>query len=369
MTQSGRKYFSLISWIIFSISALSTNAQEYLKLEHADFVKGENRPSQGMVVIANGNVYFRQGNVEMFCQRVTWFKDQHKTIFEQDVKFDDGHKVLHANKVFYNDQARIERAIGQVVFIDSLHKLTANMAVYDENKEKIMADNHVVITDNENEVVLTGQHAEYWRNKKYAVVTGNPVLIKTDSTGLEEIRVTGKKMELYEGGQRTIVNDSVKITHINGRAYCNKAEYFKSDNRVLLQQQPIVWQKHDRLSGKEIELYFKDRELSKVIITDHALVTSPTDTAEIESRINKLSGDKITLSIENKALKDVLVEGKATSYYHIFENENYKGLNKIIGDKIMMYLSKGEIIRIIVESEPGISSGIFYPPGLEKSDL
>ena len=343
---------------------LSGIAQEKLVLNHADVMKGENTP-KGNAIIANGNVHCQQGNIQMFCQRVTWYKELHETIFEQDVKIEDESKILTAKKVFYNDQTRITRAIGDVVLIDSLNRLEADNAIYYENEEQIIADDNVTITDNENEVVLTGQHAEYWRNKEYALIIGEPVLIKKDSTGKEEIRVIGKEMELLEGGKRAIVKDSVKITHNNGKASCNKAEYFKSDNRLLLLEEPVVWQNRDRLSGNEIELFFENDELRQVIITKQALVTSPVDTTIEDSRLNKLLGEKISLFIEKNVLREVLVEGQATCYYHILEKGEYKGQNKIIGDKITMNIDQGEIKGIIIESDPECSSGIYYPPDLK----
>jgi len=357
--------FKIYIILIFLISAISCFAQKKMELNNADVMKGITT-HKGNAVMATGNVHFNQGNLHIYCQLVTWYRDLHETIFEQDVKFDDGEKILTANKVFYNDQTRITRAERNVVFIDSLHKLCADRVIYYENQEQIIADDNVVITDSKNEVKLTGQHSEYWRNKEYASMIGEPVLIKKDSTGQEEMRITGQKMELFSGGERAVITDSVRITHNQGESNCNKAEFFKDDNRLLLTEEPVVWQNWDRMSGKEIELFFDNRKLETVIITEQALVTSPFDTTVEDSRFNKMSGEKISLMIENSVLKEVLVEGRATCFYHIQENGDYKGLNRIIGDKITMDIAEGEINKITIESDPDCSSGIFFPPGKEK---
>ena len=357
--------FKICIFLIFLISVIHCFAQEKLVLNNADVMKGITT-DRGNAITATGNVHFHQGNLHIFCQLVTWYRDLHETIFEQDVKFDDGKKILTANKVFYNDQTQITRAEGNVVFIDSLHKLSSDRVIYFENQEQIIADDDVVITDSKNEVKLAGQHSEYWRNKEYASMIGEPVLIKKDSTGQEEIRITGKKMELFSGGERAVVRDSVRITHKKGKSNCNKAEFFKDDNRLLLTEEPVVWQNWDRMSGKKIELFFDNRNLETVIITEQALVTSPFDTTVEDSRFNKLLGEKISLLIENHVLKEVLVEGRATCYYHIQEKGDYKGLNRIIGDKITMDIAEGEIDRITIESDPESSAGIYFPPGKEK---
>jgi len=358
---------SLIIIIIVILPLNLATAQDKLVLNHADVMEGKATP-RGHAIIANGNVHFQQGTLQMFCQRVTWFKDLHETIFELNVKFLDGSKTLTADKVFYNDSTKVTRAKGNVVVIDSLQKLTADEAVYIKQDDHIIADKHVKMTDQQNEVFLTGQHAEYWRSKEFAVITGDPILTKIDSSGAEEMRVTGKQMELYQGGERAVVIDSVVITHRNGTSNCNRAEYYKSEDRLLLREEPIVWQKQDKMSGQEIEMFFADRKLRQVIIKKDALVTSPPDTTLETTEMNKLIGDQITLYLVENELNKVLVEGKATCYYHIFEKGEYKGENKIIGDKIAMYIVNREINRITIESNPEISFGTYFPPGMRTKE-
>ena len=200
------------------------------------------------------------------------------------------------------------------------------------------------------------------------LVKKNPVLTKLDSTGKEDIVVTGDVMELFAGGDSTIVKDNVVITHKNSKATCNKAEYFKKENRIVLSEEPVVQQKYDKLTGKEIELFFRKQNLEKVIINGDARVSSQVDTTFEDSRRNRLLGRTIRLTIEKSRLKEVYVEGQATCYYYIIENEEYKGLNKIIGDQITMSLDNGKIQQIIIDSDPQSSSGVYYPPGHEKTD-
>jgi lipopolysaccharide export system protein LptA len=354
-------------FLFFILIYSALNADDKLHIKADNLI--QKKTDRGIVRILEGNVFAYQEDAQLFCRYATWYVDQHETILQYNVKMDDGNKVIYADKVFYYDSTRITRAIGHVVIIDSLHNLKADSAIYYDNEERIVAHKNVIMTDDENQVTLTGRNAEYLRNEEYAIVTGDPVLIKKDSTGQEEIRVLGSKMELFKGSERALISDSVKIHHKSGRAKCDQAEYFQKDKKVILRGNPIVWQKQDKLAGQEIELVFDRNKLQSVKVMKQAWVTSPADTNNLNNnRINKLTGDEITILLENDAIKQVLVKGQATSYYHIYEKNEYKGMNKIIGDNITMLLTKGEIQKIIVESNPGASSGIFYPPGKFVAD-
>ncbi|MBD3288364.1 hypothetical protein GF337_06130 [candidate division KSB1 bacterium] len=342
-------------------------SQEKLEIINADRGRGE-ITDQGIVRHLEGNIHLRQGAAELFCEQVTWYVDQNKTVLKKNVRFIDGQKTLKADKIIYHNKEQVAHATGHVVLIDSVYRLTSNRATYYEEAEKITADDSVRITDDENSIILTGQHAEYYSETEYAKATGDPVLTKLDSTGNKEIVVTGDVMELFDGGDRAIVTDNVDITHEKTTATSNKAEYFKDENRILLSDEPIVQQKFDKLSGNEIELFFKKQNLDKVIISGDAEVSSQVDTTFDDSRLNRLLGNTIRLTIEDSRLKQVFVEGQATCYYYIIEDEEYKGLNKIIGDQIIMTLDEGEIKKIIIDSDPQTSSGIYYPPGHEKTE-
>jgi hypothetical protein len=294
------------------------------------------------------------------------YDNRDEIVLHRNVRYIDPEKSLTADRIVYNKTNQLARATGHVIVVDSLHTLKAERVTYNQQTEVIIADDNVFLTDSGNEVQLTGQHAEYRRDEKYAKVTGDPVLIRTDSTGQEELRITGVEMEMQNGGDKAIVTDSVHIIHKDGKATCQQAEFYKNEEYALLKTDPIMYQRFDEIAGDEVEMHFSEKELRQVIISNNAVVTSPVDTLDPSGLMNRLHGDKITLDLEERKLKRVLVEGKATSHYHVIEKVNdideYKGLNKVIGDKITMYLKDSKPEKIIFESDPGTSEGIYYPP-------
>jgi len=356
-----KRYIYIIIFLLFGIGTAAGSEKLHIV---ADIMRGE-MTSEGPVRMLEGNVHLRQGLANLYCNRARWYVDQHRTILEDSVKYDDGIKTLTAQKIIYNDTSRVLHAVGDVVLVDSIHTMFSDKAVYYDLSDRITAQDNVIMLDNKNNVKLTGEYANYLQETGYAIVEGNPVLIKMDSTGQEEIRVIGIKMELLEDSEMAMVTDSVKISHENGTAYCDTAIFNRSESSLKLVGEPIVWQKYDRLTGDQIELYFHKNKLDTVFILGDAEVRSPVDTLDLTGKMNTLLGLKITLDIEENKLGTVQVDGQATSQYYIFEKDAYKGVNKIIGDKILVTLKDRKIDKINIESDPGSSTGVYYPPEVD----
>jgi len=341
---------------------------ERLELIHAD--EFNQKVINGKVIRKlKGDVYFRQGNAHLFCYGATWFIDEERVLLETDVKIDDGEKVLTADFVTYYGKLQQEEAHGNVKIVDSVRTLEADQVVFFEIEDKAVADRNVKIVDTENQFILTGGHSEYFRSNDSVIVTINPVLVQTDSVGAEDLRITGNVMTLTQNGERAWVTDNVIITKDSTEARCGEAEYLRQSNKVILLDNPRVWQKDQHLQGDTIEIYSNNQQIEQVHVLGNAVVISDVDSLVLAGHQDRLSGQKMTIYINQNEIEKIIIEDQATSWYHIIEDDQYKGLNKVMGDKLSLFLSEGEIKRIVIESEPGVSSGVFYPPGKEQYSI
>ena len=353
----------ILLFVSFSLFAQSEEQLEIVATDSTDM--RQSRTPEGILLELVKNVHLRQGKAEMFCDHVRWLKEKGEVIIEQNVRIFDEHKELYADYVYYYIDSRVYKAYGNVVLKDSVRQVDGDEIQYFKLKDLIIADGNVFMQDRENFIEITSKHAELDNEKDYALITGDPIFIKKDSTNQEELRITGLKMELFEGGDKAVVTDSVKITHSEATARCDIAEFYRKTNEAVLKGTPVVRQKYDRLSGGIIHLFInkENNELRKAIVKDHAIVTSRVDTTRADQRINKLLGQQITMFFERRRLQKVVVENKATSYYYVIEDNEEKGLNKIIGDKITVLLKDRKITDIVIESTPQLSEGVFYPTG------
>ncbi len=360
---------ALVAFLLLIYSAASHAQTEpgKLRLEHADSLRGleENGVS---IIEALGHVRFVQDSATLTCDRARTMQAESRTEFIGNVMMHDGPKWLRADRVVAYENQKIQEARGQVALGDQTSQLTARFVRYYQLTEIAIAEEEVAITNSEHRVLLTCGKAEYHREKEYSKATIAPVLVELDSLQNENMRITGKVIELFEGGARAKVTGKVEITKQKTRAQCEEAEYFREEGRLELRVNPVAWQERDELHGELIELFLENQKLTQVNVTGKATMTSPVDTMAVDSisssqRLNSLSGGKMRLQFKDEQVENVVVEETATSVYYVIEKGVEQGMNRVQGDRITLFLSNKELQRIVIASAPGRSNGRFTPPG------
>lgn len=342
----------------------------------AGFTQSDETPRFGADVIEeindvrhlNGNVWIKQGALKLNCDKGTWFLSDGRINLRDNVIVEDGDKTLSSDFLDYFQNEKRLVARGHVTIVDSVRTIEARRMTYWREEEHVIAEQNVKIIESDRNVILTGGHAEYFRKSDSAFVTFNPVFIQTDSTGKEDIRVTGNLMELTQHGEVAIVTDSVRITRESTEATCGKAEFWRNLYKIVLLKEPKVWQENRHVTGDSIELHFDQNDLKQVLVKQNAEVLSVADSLSTPKKWHKLSGQLMTIFFRENRMKKIIVDNMATSWYYFYEDNKYKGLNKVSGDKLIIFLEDNKISRVRVQSDPGLSSGAFTPPGIKITE-
>ncbi len=336
-----------------------------LRLVHADSLVSFEAGGQ-IVRDLLGNVEFAQDSAQMLCDKARQIPADNLTIFSGNVQIREGRRWLRANQVFFFENRREQQAVGNVMLGEGPNELRAKRVSYFQNDRMAIADGDVILTNRERRLQLTCGYLKYLRDTEYADATLNPVLVEHDSLNVETLRITGERIELFEGGKRAKVSKQVKMTRSNTRAECGEAEYFRDDERLELRIDPVTWQEGDKLTGERIDLFLDGQKLKRAHVVNKAVVTSEIDTLKIGRRLNTLSGQEITMLLKNEKVEKVIVEGTATSEYHVIEEGEEKGKVRVQGDTITLFVEKQNLQRVIIQSNPGSSTGRFLPVGVAE---
>ncbi|NIR51832.1 hypothetical protein GWO43_24970, partial [candidate division KSB1 bacterium] len=309
-----------------------------------------------------GNVEFKQGGTTIKCDVAKRTVGKDPVALLGHVQILDESRSLFADTVYVYQDAQKQVASGNVISITASDTTTAQRITYYDEENKIVSEQDVRIVDREENRIVTGERAEYLRDEKYGEISGNPTLTRADSLGNETMRVKGDTMEVFKGGDETLVRGNVKITNPNATSTCGQAVYFKKEEKTLLTENPKVIQRNRQIVGDTLWLFLEDSQLSRASVVGHASATSDADTLNKGRWVNKLSGQNINFYFEDKQLKKVIIDNQATSLYHIIEEGEYKGANEVSGDKIIAFMSDGVAKRVVVKSDPDMSSGKYVPP-------
>jgi len=354
------KFFVIIVLVFFS-AGTSVASDEKLHLLQAEslereFVGGE------LIQRIIGDVKFRQGETIISCDRAEQYVNRNEYALLGNVNIYDDKQHLKADSLFIYEKEKLQVARGHVINITEKDTTFADKITYFQNEDKFVSTGDVRIRNIEENSVLSGQKAEYFKESEDAIIWGNPSFVKYDSLNTEATRINADTLKAFESGDSTVAQGNVEILQEDVISECGRAEYFPDKDKIYLYESPVIDQKNQRIQGDSVRIFLEDSKLKRVLVVQNAVATSDADTLNKGNLENKLTGRKMNFFFESNNLNRIEIEQQATSIYHIVEDKKYKGANEVSGDKIIIELEDNEARRIYVVSDPDLAAGKFLPP-------
>jgi len=355
----------IIDYFLLFISVCISNAfaqegavqsRETLQLVSADSLEMRSQGSEEILVL-HGDVKMVQGEAFLNCQNATWWREKQRMLLLDDVHIYDGKRDLRADRVEYDGKTKTEKAQGHVQLEIGNRTLKANQVTYAQDSEEIFARGNIRFIDLVEKTTLFGDESYYDRTDDYGWVKGNSYVVKMDTASGDSMIVKGLKIEAWGKDQAFTVTDSVVLQKGSLKAKCRYA-YFQSQNEELrLEQMPMMWYQNHEMQGDTITLQMKDLHFQGGKIHQHAQIFSRDSTT-----VNELKGQIITFEASDDTIRAIYVYGQAVSIYHISDEDSKdEGMNTVTGDRIVIQFKGDEINRVLVESDPGQSTGTYKP--------
>ena len=359
-----------VFWLFLTaLPLLAQQQDERLRLVYTDEL-GSYTEGDELVRTFTGNVHFRQGEIELHCDKLFYYQQREQALLVGHIKIKDKDVNLVADSARYFIDKRQFNAFNNVELTSTDSRLISHSVTYFQKEKRAVAQVDVHIIDKKQNVDITGQFAELVRPRGYTKMTGEPVLIQYDSTGAEEMRIVGESMESFEKGKRFEIKENVKITRDITVATCGFASYFSDDEFIELRENPVAVHLEDKITGDVIKLQLANKKLQEIEVTGKAKFSSPPDsTIRDIADENYMTGQEIRLYFADDIVNKVQVNGMATSVYHVLNEDGvYQGRNWAQGDTITIFLEDKGISKILIKSDPGNSLGKFDPPETVQAD-
>ncbi|KAA3600373.1 MAG: hypothetical protein DWQ06_09440 [Calditrichaeota bacterium] len=364
-----------------SLFTVHCSAQDdLLYLEHADTLKNVTKFGINEKFLI-GNVLFTQGESSIASDFARYNENIKISTFWDNVEIIDTTKVLTCDSLVYSQISDSYALRGNVVYKDTSYELRADKADYFrkdlfirayENAElyygntvvfaneithseklfQARAEGNVTVTNDSHKVVLSSNLLIYNTDIKVLVALGEPVLTKFDSTGKQQLKVIGKRMEGYQDSSYFLVTEDVRITSEEFDAFCDSAFYYTETSKLVLRSEPRIKQKSNDLDGRLIEILFKDEKLDSVFVKGKAFAKS---LSEKTGNTNLMKGKEITMVFKDGELNESQIKQNAESVYYL---DDKSGANQVSGSFIKINFDKQKVVEIEVQTG---SEGTYFP--------
>ena len=245
-----------------------------------------------------------------------------------------------------------------MIFSDN-KKIYADSLFYDESKNIGYAFNHIRLLDPAENIIITGNYANYNMSSENAMITQHPILLKIheqrDTIFLKSDTMFYAKKDSFAIA-KCIHN--AQLYHQQFQAIANDVVYSQKDFVIDLIGHPTFWFDKNQAISKHARLFLKNNTIEKIILDTNVIIIQEADTI-YHNKFNQVGGRRMTMYFQNDSIKNILVEGNAQVYYFT-QNEKHQwvGLNKAKCGKIRIDFANNEIEKIVFIDQP---ESILYP--------
>ena len=370
------KYFLLaivVCWLA-STEAYAQKGQPII-LEHADSLVGTGGTQSG-VRECIGNVYFRQGNVTVACDRAIQNLVTNRADLFGNVVVTQQKLVLTTPRASYDGATKIARAYDGMRIVDGSRILTARHGTYNTSTQFAeFADSVIAIDDT---LILWSQRATYDKTSKVSTAAGNVVAVDSGRGAIlrgdtvyhdpriDYLRLMGdaaiwQRDTLDSADTTFILADTIESHHHPREEFIavGNVEFVRGSVAAIadslyhdveagtyeLHRDPALWADSTQLHGDTILLKAPSRKLERITGLGQAILVSNNDTV-YTNRYDQVAGDTVYIRVQNDSIRDIRAYGAAQSITWKAEEGEGEGLAKFASDTIIAVFEGGQPVDI-----------------------
>lgn len=320
------------------------------------------------VIHFNDSVLIHSESNIIESDSVDYFMETKKSILKGPSIITSEENRIYTEHGVYNDELNYAILDLNAVIYSENTILSADSIYYDKNTRIAKAYKNIHLEDTSSKVDGYGDYAIYNEINKTCILTDEPWIrqLSEKSKTNDSLRDVVYDTLYVHADSLKYINDSitkeiwgyqkVKMFKNDIQTMSDTLFFNQSDSVIHLIKNPVVWEKDNQIFGKQISIYFKNKKINNVKVSNGAFVASKPFKADT-SAYNQVKGDSINAYFADNKLRKIYVYGTCLTRYYIYEEEDNNtikktGFNVTESSDIIVYAKEGDIDRINFTDTP-----------------
>ena len=235
--------------------------------------------------------------------------------------------------------------------------LKGDSLYYERQKGYGRAISNVSIEDTVENVTITGQYAETFRNIEKYLVTDSAQMMQVYDDGDTLFMHADTLLAVQDSLDKRVLNcfHHVKFYKTDMQGACDSLTYTQADSLIRMFYKPILWNEQNQVTAEFINVNIGKSKIYWMEMINTSLIISQQDSV----MFNQIGGDKMKGFFKDNDLwkVDVFGSGK-TIYYPKEDSGDVIGMNKVECVDIIIFIESEKIERIIFKQKP---EGVLEP--------
>lgn len=321
---------------------------------------GQYSPSASEAIFKD-NVVLVNPKFELKTNELYYYSDTKmaKIVSETNIVSSDS-TFVYALRGDYNTQT------GQACLMDRSHiykdmrDVVGDSLYCDEETGVSEAFGNVVLTDMENQCMLTGNYCRYEDNTGVAVATDSAVCYEFSSPDTLYVHADTLKMITYNQKTDSVYRDlyayhKVRMYRRDVQGVCDSLVTHELDSCTYMYGQPILWNEEQQVFGEEIRIYNNDSTIDWIHIVNQAMTIEKVDSASY----NQVAAKEMFCYFKDGAMERNNAKGNVYLCYFMEESDGARiGMNYTETPEMNIFMKNKKVDKVWMQTP----SGTMYPP-------
>lgn len=321
---------------------------------------GQYSPSASEAIFKD-NVVLVNPKFELKTNELYYYSDTKiaKIVSETNIVSSDS-TFVYALRGDYNTQT------GQACLMDRSHiykdmrDVVGDSLYCDEETGVSEAFGNVVLTDVENQCMLTGNYCRYEDNTGVAVATDSAVCYEFSSPDTLYVHADTLKMITYNQKTDSVYRDlyayhKVRMYRRDVQGVCDSLVTHQLDSCTYMYGQPILWNEEQQVFGEEIRIYNNDSTIDWIHIVNQAMTIEKVDSASY----NQVAAKEMFCYFKDGAMERNNAKGNVYLCYFMEESDGARiGMNYTETPEMNIFMKNKKVDKVWMQTP----SGTMYPP-------
>jgi lipopolysaccharide export system protein LptA len=269
---------------------------------------------------------------------------------------------IYCERGWYNTQTNVSKLKVKALVKNKSQTIRSDSLYYERETGYGEGFSNFELQDNEQNVVLRGNHAFVNQEEDRALLTDSALFIYI--TGEDSVYVhadTLRAMPDSAGNRQLKAYYRVKLFKSNMQGVCDSMFYSTSDSILRLYTSPVLWSGVNQLSAEYIEIWTKNKQVDQLHMQQVAFIINQEDS----SKYNQIKGKSMICYFRNNDLYKIVSKGNGQTVYYAKEKEKLMGVNIAQSSDLVILFkeNKPDIIRFITKP-----TAVLYPLNLAPKD-
>lgn len=334
--------------------------------------------------IPNIGYYFDGGMIVDSVNQLSSFYGQYSpgtklAIFNDSVRLENPQFTLYSDTLHYDTETKIANIIGPSVIVSDSGTIHSSRGWYDTvNNTSLLLDRSQVESG---EKTLIGDSIFYNRDAGIGEAFGNMSLVDTlqhvtlqgeygyynEQTGYAFATDSARFLEYSQADTLFLHADTLQMTTIDStfreikafygvrfyrtdmQGVCDSLQYNTRDSILYMYTEPIIWNEQYQLYGDTIAIYMNDSTIDYAHVIQFAFAAQHLDS----SYYNQLKGNDLKAYFEGQAINRIDIAGNAESIFYPLENGGEKiGMNTTKSGFLTIWVKENKLDKLKIWPTP-----------------